>query len=116
MQIKFLTMYHMFKDEEYSKAFAQQSLLSMWQKSISDQNIKYIDKAHLIFQAYSFSDYPDQERLHKELNTAYGRCVKKNDPIEYWWAGEQYPDFDTLYKALAKQKLLMELVIIVEDL
>ena len=115
MQIKFLTMYHKLKDEPVSKALAQQELLSMWQKSILDQNIKYIDKAHIIFQTYSFTDYLDQERLYRELNIAYGKRVKKKDPIEYWWAGEQYPDFDTLFKALAQQKMLMELTIIVED-
>ena len=115
MQIKFLTLYHNLKDEDYNKSLAQSELLSMWQRSITQRNIKFINKAAVIFQVYSFIDYPNQERLINEIKTAYGHRDKKTKAVEYWWGGKQYPDFDTLFKALAEQKRLMELTITVED-
>jgi hypothetical protein len=115
MQIKFLTMYHKLKDEEYNSLQAQYELLSMWQRSITQRNIKFIKKAKIMFQTYSFSEYLDQEKLIKELQTAYSHKDKRTGIIEYWWGGKQYPDFDTLFKALAKQKRLMELTIEVDE-
>ena len=115
MQIKFLTMYHNLKDEEYNNYLAQQELLNMWQRSIMQRNIKFIKKAKIVFQTYAFSEYSDQKKLIKELQTAYGHKDKRTGVIEYWWGGEQYPDFDTLFKALTKQKRLMELTIEVEE-
>lgn len=117
MQIKFLNLYHDFEGTESSKARAQDSLLYMWQRSIQLGNIKFIPKAKVEFKDYSFFEYPDQEKAKREISNAYGKRRKKNntDIIEYWWAGEQYPDLDTLYEALAEQKRFMELIITVED-
>jgi len=115
VQIKFLTLYHNFKDEEYSKSQAQYELLYMWQRSITQQNIKFIKKATVLFQAYSFTDYPDQKRLINEIKAVYSHKDIKTKAIEYWWVGERYPNFDALYKALAEQKRLMELTIEVKE-
>jgi rhamnogalacturonyl hydrolase YesR len=115
MQIKFLTLYHNFKDEEYNKSQAQYELLNMWQRSLTQRNIKFIKKAAVMFQAYSFIEYPDQEKLINEIKAVYGHKDKKTKAIEYWWGGERYPDFDTLFTALAEQKRLMELTIEVKE-
>ena len=117
MQIKFLTLYHDFEDPEYGKNDAQDTLLYMWQRSLQLGYIKYIPTAKVEFKEYSFYDYPNQDKARNELIRAYGKKRKKKDGggYEYWWCGEQYPDLDTLYKALAKQKRFMELIITVED-
>ena len=114
MKISFLTIYHDLPDMEESKSNAQYSLLGMWQKSLLLQNIGFIASAKVEFKDYSFFDYPNQERAKKEIDMAYRYQAKKNSPIEYWWAGEQYPDLDTLYGALAEQKRFMELTITLE--
>ena len=117
MQIKFLTLYHNFDDRERNLCSAQDSLLYMWQRSIQLKQIKFIPTAKVEFKEYSFFDYPDQEKAKREINSAYGHKRKKKDGggFEYWWAGEQYPDLDSIYKALAEQKRFMELIITVED-
>ena len=117
MQIKFLTLYHNFDDTEYSKHYAQDSLLYMWQRSLQLKQVKFIPAAKVEFKDYSFFDYPDQEKAKKEISNAYchKRKKKDGDGVEYWWAGSQYPDLDTLYKELAEQKRFMELVITVDD-
>ena len=117
MQIKFLTLYHDFDDREHSLHYAQDSLLYMWQRSVQLKQIKFIPSAKVEFKEYSFFDYPDQEKAKREISNAYGKKRKKKDGggIEYWWAGEQYPDLETLYKALAEQKKFMELIITVDD-
>ena len=117
MQIKFLDLYHDFDDAEYSKANAQDSLLYMWQRSLQLKNIKFIPMAKVEFKDYSFFEYPDQEKAKREIQNAYGHKRKKKDGggWEYYWSGNQYPDLDTLYNALAEQKRLMELTITVED-
>lgn len=117
MQIKFLTLYHEFDDAEYNRCTAQNDLLYMWQRSIQTQRVKFIPTAKVEFKEYSFFDYPDQEKAKREISAAYGHKRKKKDGggIEYYWCGEQYPDLDTLYNALAKQKRFMELTITVED-
>ena len=115
MQIKFLTLYHNFDNEEYSRIQAQDSLLYMWQRSLQLRNMKFISAAKVEFKEYPFFDYPDQERVKKEIANAYGHKDKRTGVIEYWWGGKQYPDFDTLFKALAEQKRLMELIIEVKE-
>ena len=117
MQIKFLTLYHNFSDKEQNLAEAQRSLLSMWENAIFNSYVKFIPTAKVEFNDYSFFDYPDQEKAKAEIKRAYGSKSKrfKNSDIQYWWAGMQYLDLDTLYSALAEQKRFMELVITVED-
>ena len=115
MQIKFLTIYHDLADVEDAKSNAQYALLGMWQNSLLLQNIGFVESAKVEFKDYGLFDYPNQERAKKEIDTAFKYQAKKTDPVEYWWAGKQYPDLDTLYSALAEQKRLMELVITLED-
>ena len=115
MQIKFLTLYHNFSDQEKTLADAQRSLLGFWESSVYTNQVPFIPNAKVSFQDYSFVEYPDQEKAKKEMANAYGHKNKKTKAIEYWWGGEQYPDFDTLFKALAEQKRLMELTIEVEE-
>ena len=116
MQIKFLTLYHNFSEEK-DLAEAQRDLLSMWQNAIFNRHIKFIPEAKVEFNDYSFFEYPDQEKAKAEISRAYGSKSKrfKTSDIQYWWAGEQYPNLDTLYNALAEQKRFMELTITVED-
>ena len=118
MQIKFLTLYHNFSDKESNFLSAQDSLLTMWRNAVYSQSVPFIPTAKVEFNDYSFFDYPDQEKAKAEIKRAYGSKSKrfKNSDIQYWWAGKQYLDLDTLYKALAEQKRFMELVITVEDL
>ena len=117
MQIKFLTLYHDFDDESTSKRYAQDSLIYMWQRSIQLKQIKFIPTAKVEFKEYSFFDYPDQEKVKREISNAYGHKLKKKDGggVVYRWAGDEYPDLDSIYKALAEQKKLMELIITVDD-
>jgi hypothetical protein len=117
MQIKFLNLYHYFDDVEYSKREAQDSLLYMWQRSLQLQQVKFIPSAKVEFKDYSFFEYPDQEKAKKEIQEVYGNKRKKKDGggWEYYWCGTQYPDLETIYEALSKQKRLMELTITVEE-
>ena len=117
MQIKFLTLYHDFDNVEYSRCEAQDSLLYMWMRSLQLKQIKFISSAEVEFNEYSFFDYPDQEKAKREIQNAYGNKRKKKDGggWEYYWCGVQYPDLDTIYEALSKQKRFMELTITVED-
>lgn len=113
MQIKFLTLYHNFSNREKNLSEAQRSLLGFWESAINKNQVPFIPNAKVTFKDYSFFEYQDQERAKKEISLAYGKNIK-NGSIQYWWAGEQYPDLDTLYKALAEQKRFMELTITVE--
>lgn len=117
MQIKFLTLYHAFDNMEYSLRNAQDNLLYMWQRSSQLKQIKFIRSAKVEFKEYSFFDYPDQEKARREISDAYGHKLKKKDGggIVYHWAGTEYPDLDSIYKALAEQKRFMELIITVDD-
>ena len=117
MQIKFLTLYHDFDDPSYGKSCAQDNLLYMWQQSLQLRQIKYISNAKVEFKDYSFFDYPDQEKVRKEIHNTYGhKCKNKDDnSFIYRWCEKTYSDLDSIYNALAKQKRLMELIITVED-
>lgn len=46
---------------------------------------------------------------------AANRKLAPGGGFEYWWCGTRYPDLDTIYNALAKQKRFMELTITTED-
>ena len=117
MQIKFLTLYHDFDNVEYSKCEAQDSLLFMWMRSLQLKQVKFIPSAKVEFKEYSFFDYPDQEKARREISDAYGHKLKKKDGggVVYRWAGTEYSDLDSIYKALAEQKKFMELIITVDD-
>ena len=117
MQITFLTLYHDFDDREHSLHYAQDSLLYMWQRSLQLKNIKVIRAAKVEFKDYNFFEYPDQERAKREIHNSYGHKLKKKDGggFVYRWCGVQYPDLETIYKALSEQKRFMELTITVED-
>lgn len=126
MQIKFLTLYHNFNREE-DLIEAQRSLLFKWwentsgclssKKSKHSLEIPFISEAKIEFKEYSFFDYYDLEKTKEYVKNSYECKRKKKDGggIEYWWCGEQYPDLETLYKALAEQKRFMELTITMED-
>ena len=118
MQIKFLTLYHNFSDKEHNLANAQRDLLSMWQNAVFNRHVRFIPEATVEFSDYSFFEYPDQERARAEIKRAYGsksKRLKNYGEVEYWWGDEQYPDLDTLYKALAEKKRFMELTIEVDE-
>lgn len=115
MRFKFLTLYHNFDNDEYSKIRAQDSLLYMWQRSLQLRNMKFISTAKVEFKEYSFFEYPDSAKAIKEIKASYGHKNKQTKEIEYWWGGKQYPSFDALYSALAEQKRFMELTITTED-
>lgn len=118
MQIKFLTLYHNFINKESNFISAQDSLLTMWRNAVYSQSVPFIPTAKVEFKDYSFFEYPDQEKAKAEISRAYGKTSKriKNNGIQYWWCGRQYPNLDTLYNALAEQKRFMELTITVEEL
>ena len=111
MQITFLTIY--LDDTDFGLANAQWDLLSMWQAAISNNTIKIIAEAKINFKNYSLPEYPDQEKLTKEIN--YKTSYHLNDG-QFWLAlGKRYDTFEELYNDLAKTHRLMELVITVED-
>lgn len=115
MQIKFLTLYHNFSDQEKNLADAQRSLLGFWESAVYKNQVPFIPNAKVTFKDYSFFEYPDQEKAKKEISQAYGKKIKYRGGTQYWWAGEQYNDLDTLYNALAEQKRFMELTIEVTE-
>ena len=116
MQIKFLTIYHEFDDVEYSKRFAQDSLIYMWQRSVQTQQVKFISSAKVEFKDYNILEYADQERARREVQQAYGHKDKASGNKQVWrWGGDTYTDFDLFYNKLAEQKRFMELTITVED-
>lgn len=116
MQIKFLTLYHAFDDENTSKRYAQDSLIHMWQRSVQLQRVKFISSATVDFKDYSIFDYPDQTKARKEIWNAYEYKDKQSTGKQVWrWAGEEYTDFENFYSKVAEQKRLMELTITVKD-
>lgn len=116
MQIKFLTIYHEFDDAEYSKRFAQDSLIYMWQRSVQTQQVKFISYAKVEFKDYNILEYADQERARREVHQAYGHKDRASNNKQVWrWCGNTYTDFDIFYNKLAEQKRFMELTITVED-
>ena len=109
MQIKFLNIYDYY-DTEISQV--QYELLEFWQNAIVHDQINFIQTAKVEFNEYSFSEYPDQGKLCKEINykTSYHLLNK-----QFWQAlGKRYGIFKELYNDLAKTHHLMELTITVE--
>ena len=119
MQIKFLTIYHYDYEDldniytDINKRTAQEELLYMWQNSMQSNNINFINKAVVEFNDYSLFDFPDIEKAKKEIHNAYSHKVGRD--VVYKWYDEEYSDLESIYKALAEQKRLMELVITVDD-
>jgi hypothetical protein len=110
MQITFLNIYNFY---ESTPAQAQYELLGFWQQSIKNNQINFINKAKIEFIEYSLAEYPDQERLCKEINwkTSYHL-----DNKQFWQAlGKCYDTFDVLYDDIAKSHYLMELTITLEE-
>jgi hypothetical protein len=105
MQIKFLNIYH-YQDEPCQ---IQYELLGFWQNAIVHDQINFIHNAKIEFNDYSFVDYPDQEKLNKEINnkTSYHLNGK-----QFWQAlGKRYEIFENMYNDLAASYRLMELTI-----
>ena len=111
MQIKFLNIYYY--DTEISQV--QYELLEFWQNAIVHDQIEFIHCAKVEFKNYSFTDYPDQNKLKYEL---YKSTVSGYDSItesDFWFADKRcYTSFEKLYNDLAETHQLMELTITVE--
>lgn len=110
MQIKFLNIYDFYDIEPMQ---VQCELLDFWRQSIVNDQINFIHKAKVEFNNYTFAEYPDQEKLSKELN--YKTSYHLNGQ-QFWQAlGKRYDTFEALYNDLAKIHHLMELTITPED-
>ena len=97
MQIKFKKS---FLPEE-PIVLIQAELLKLWQRSLEDCQVKYIQKANVSFVDYDITEYPDQALLCKELMDSNIEEAKDNP--------EQF------IKSLAGKLRMMELVIAPED-
>ena len=115
MQIKFLTIYGS-PIHGVTEADAQYELLGFWQRSVMYDQVKLIKKATVEFNDYSFYDYPDQEKLCKEIKNSVSSSFNYEHNTTYWWlAGKRYGIFKELYNELAVTHRLMELIITVEE-
>jgi hypothetical protein len=113
MQIKFLTIYNYY-DTELCQV--QYELLGFWQNAIARDQINFIHKAKVEFRDYAFAEYPDQEKLIKQLQkniiSGYDAYIESR----FWVIGKKrYTVFEELYDDLAKTHHLMELTITPED-
>ena len=112
MQIKFLNIYDYYDVE---RCQAKYELLEFWQKAIVHDQIDFVHCAKVEFKNYSFTDYPDQEKLCKEIKNSVSSSFNYAHNTTYWWlAGKRYGIFKELYDDLAKTHHLMELIITVE--
>ena len=110
MVIKFLTIYDK-SDTEICQV--QHELLEFWQKAIVYDQVPFVTKATVEFIDYSLPEYPDQEKLHKEINN---KTSYRLGTSQFWQAlGKLYTTFDELYAELANTHRLMELSIIIEE-
>lgn len=115
MQIKFLTIYGM-PIHGASAVEAQCTLLEFWQRSIMNNQVKPIDRATIIFNDYSFSEYYDQEKLCNEIRRSVYSSYNHLHSAQFWqWAGKHYYIFEELYNDLAETHRLMELTINVAE-
>ena len=115
MQIKFLTIYGS-PIHGATEADAQYELLGFWQRSVGYEQVKPIKKAVVEFNDYSFEEYPDQEKLCKEIKNSISSYYKPLHNKQNWtWAGCFYYDFEELYNDLAKDHQLMALTITAEE-
>lgn len=112
MQIKFLTIY----DYDTEILQVQYELLDFWRQSIARDQIKFIRKAEVNFKDYTFAEYPDQEKLIKQLKKSVVSGYDAYTASQFWIANaRQYNTFEELYEALSKTHHLMELIITPED-
>lgn len=110
MVIKFLTIYDYF-DTEICQV--QHELLEFWQNAIVYDQVPFITKAIIEFTEYALPDYPDQEKLNKEINNKTSYHLGN---LQFWQAlGKLYTSFDELYTELANTHRLMELSITIEE-
>lgn len=110
MQIKFLNIYDC---RDIERCQVQYELLEFWQNAIVHDQINFINSALIEFKEYSLEEYPDQEKLCKEIN--YKTNYHLNGQ-QFWQAlGKRYDVFEDLYNDLAKGHRLMELTITVEE-
>jgi hypothetical protein len=113
MQIKFLNIYDYY-DIEPSQV--QYELLDFWRQSIVRDQINFIYKAKIEFKDYSFMEYPDQEKLIKQLQKNIVSGYDADIESQFWVIGKKrYISFEELYNYLAKTHRLMELTITPED-
>ena len=110
MVIKFLTIYDCFDTESCQ---AQHELLGFWQNAIVYDQVPFVTKAIIEFTEYALPDYPDQEKLNKEINNKTSYHLGTS---QFWQAlGKLYTSFDELYTELANTHRLMELSITIEE-
>ncbi len=115
MQIKFLTIYGS-PIHGVGSLNAQYDLLGFWRQSIMNDQVKPIKAAKVEFKEYSFFDYPDQEKLSKEIKKSIYSGYNHLHNKQFWqYAGKCYYIFEELYNDLAETHHLVELVITVEE-
>lgn len=115
MQIKFLTIYGS-PIHGVTALDAQYNLLGYWQNSLLNCQVLPLKKAEIDFTDYSFAEYPDQEKLCKEIKNSVSSSFNYEHNTTYWWlAGKRYGIFKELYDDLAVTHRLMELTITVEE-
>lgn len=107
MQIKFLTLYKNKDNSERNLAAAQGFLLQDWYKAIHENNIKFISKAKLEFDTYSFQEYDNQEKLIQSM-LPYYQGLKT-------YTKQENLDFNSYYDDMSKQYRLMELTITLDS-
>lgn len=113
MHIKFLNIYDYYDTEVMQ---VQYELLDFWRLAIVRDQINFIHKAKVEFKDYTFAEYPDQEKLIKELRKSVVSGYDAHTESHFWIVNrKQYSNFEELYDDLAKTHHLMELIITPED-
>lgn len=113
MQIKFLNIYNY---HDIERCQVQYELLEFWQNAIVYDQIDFIHYAKVEFKNYSFTDYPDQNKLKYELYKSTVSGYDSHTESEFWFADKKcYTNFEELYNDLVKTHHLMELVITIDD-
>ena len=107
MQIKFLTLYQNKDNSERNLAAAQGFLLQDWYKAIHENSIKFISKAKLEFDTYSFQEYDNQEKLIQSMLPYYQGLIT--------YTKQENLDFNSYYDDMSKQYSLMELTITLDS-
>lgn len=113
MQIKFLNIYDYYDTEILQ---VQYELLDFWRQAIVRDQINFIHKAKVEFKDYTFAEYPDKEKLIKELRKNVVSGYDADIKSQFWAIGKKrYISLEELYDDLAKTHYLMELIITLED-
>jgi hypothetical protein len=113
MQIKFLNIYDFYDIETMQ---VQYELLDFWRQAIVRDQINFVHKAKVEFKDYTFAEYPDQEKLIKQLQKNIVSGYDADIESQFWVIGKKrYTLFEELYNDLAKTHHLMELTITPED-